>query len=325
MPCQIYYRSANWWGRSNERYELVTYFPVAPDRISNHLVWNSWIHGTHILPKEKSLKKIPFSLSSLHPSREQIQVSPNCELQVVTSRTLPVGRRVRKEELETILSLLQADMQMQINWLIAIQNVQHPFKRTIRLCLCLSASPQDLPVFLPMNAVVQVWSVQTVPHRWLWKLHSFCVEEKLANWASCLKLQIKQEWRKRSLSFTSALCRQVCWAEVWSCGWNIWEWKWLRTKDGWGQQIQRCIFKSENVTWAIQSINDITLRWLGWGNDYAHGEENRWGLLSLTDCSIMQSLYSSKIGQIQQRNKLGRRNCPLAPCPSCDGFPITAN
>lgn len=91
---------------------------------------------------------IPFSPSSLHPSRAQVQDSPDCELQVVTSRTLPMGRRVRKEELERILSLLQADMQMQINWLIVIQNVQHPFKRSSRLCFCLSASLQDTQICL---------------------------------------------------------------------------------------------------------------------------------------------------------------------------------
>lgn len=92
--------------KSNERYELVTCFPVAPDRISNHLLQNSCLCSTHILHTEKSLNEVfqqgPPKLSFFPqlPPREHIQVSPENDLQVMTSKTLPMGSSTRREELE---------------------------------------------------------------------------------------------------------------------------------------------------------------------------------------------------------------------------------
>lgn len=74
----------------------------------------------------------------------------------------------------------------------------------------------DLLAFLSINVAVQVWSLQTVPHWWFWKRHPFVPRE--AGQLSQHKLQYSQERRKRSLSFTSALCRHVYWAEFWSWG-----------------------------------------------------------------------------------------------------------
>lgn len=128
----------------------------------------------------------------------------------------------------------------------------------------------DQFAFLLRNVVVQVWSLQAVPCCWLWKLHPF-----VPGWRRSQPAKPTQASVQPGMEQEQAVFYQ-CPLQTHLLGWVLELEKKVTENKRWrGRQVQRRNFKSESVTWTIQSVNDTMPGWLGWGSNYARGEENR--------------------------------------------------